>query len=102
MSINHLDITSYNNIIELNYEPIVNNYPTIEPTEYNPILIKNNSCNCDEERNICNKNLIIIASTFSSSTFLLLVILLWYKFIYKKKIFNYKSDDNFGIIYEQS
>jgi hypothetical protein len=93
---------SYDNQIEI---------PSIEPSEYitlypspplPPLKIENNTCICKIERNN-ELNILIIATSISSSlcvTFFL--ILVWYRFIFKKRFFKWKQNiDNFGYSSEE-
>jgi hypothetical protein len=111
MSLNYTEINTdlYNKFVEINYEF----YPTQEPTEiistYKPTSqnsVLNYSCICNVERK-SNENILIVTTSITSSlSFVMFLLLIWYKYFYKKRVFNYiynnESHDNFGIEYNQS
>lgn len=73
-------------------------FPTLMPSKYNPpnIPIKNCTCIC-EYNNDKNKNLIIISCVSSTLCLILFAILIWYRFIFKKKLFKWQTNEaNFG------
>lgn len=110
---------SYGNIVLFNDEPTVrptykyeiysqHNYFTQEPTEaliptpfptkyIQPELpIKNFTCICEFNNNE-NIKLIIAASVSSTLCFILFGILFWYRFIFKKQLFKWQTNEvNFG------
>ena len=85
---------------------ILDDYPTLEPTEYvtmSPPLppptlrIENNTCICKIERINDDKILIVATSITSSLCAVLFITLIWYRFIFKKNLLKwYKDDANFG------
>jgi hypothetical protein len=114
---------SYKNYVTLNYEnyPTVkptfnkgfssgsinflNDKPTVEPTEYvpsmpspqPPLQIENNRCICMIERNNESNILIIATSVTSSLCVTFFLILIWYRFIFKKNLLKWKTNEtNFG------
>lgn len=80
---------------------LLTDYPTTEPTEYYtqapappPI---NNTCICKIERNKDSNILIIVTSITSSLCVTFFFILIWYRFIFKKRFFKWKTNEtNFG------
>jgi hypothetical protein len=74
------------------------NFPTFKPSKY--ILptkqINNISCICEYNNNE-NKNLIIITCISSTLCLILFLTLIWYRFIFKKKLLKWqKNEANFG------
>ena len=75
--------------------------PTYEPTEnYTPAPApppQNNTCICKIERNNDSKVLIVVTSITSSLCVTFFLILIWYRFIFKKRLLKWKTDEtNFG------
>jgi hypothetical protein len=109
---------SYKNYVTENYyptnRPIQNTYsfdmlkekPSVEPTEYiilhssppsPPFRIENNTCICKIERNNDSNILIIATSITSSLCVSFFLLLIWYRFIFKKRLLKWKkNEENFG------
>ena len=74
-------------------EPIF--FSTLTPSKY-VIPVKNFTCIC-EYNNDKNKNLIIISCVSSTLCLILFVTLIWYRFIFKKKLLKWQYNEaNFG------
>lgn len=96
---------SYKNYVTMNYENYPNDKPSAEPTEYvpsmpspqPPLKIESNNCVCKIERSNESNILIIATSITSSLCVSFFLILIWYRFIFKKKLLKWKTNEiNFG------
>lgn len=90
------------------YSQIHTNDVSEEPTELTPLTLMpsnyvvpsvpmtNFTCVCKYD-NRDNTKLIIIASVSSTFCFILLLLLIWYRFIFKKKLLKWQTNEaNFG------
>ena len=79
---------------------LLTDYPTYEPTEQiypPPPPPINNTCICKVERNKDSNVLIIVTSITSSLCVTFFFILIWYRFIFKKRLLKWKTNEtNFG------
>ena len=83
------------------------NYPTLKPIlepPPPPLRIESNTCICKIERNNDDKILIVATSITSSLCAVLFFLLIWYKYIFKKKFFKWSTNDdaNFGFGYNET
>lgn len=95
-------ITSWENI------NLITDSPSCEPTEYftqapvqapsPPIYkIQNNTCICKLERSNEDNILIVVTSITSSLCAISLFLLIWYRFIFKKRLLKWTNNEsNFG------
>jgi hypothetical protein len=106
--LSRVNSNSYKNFVTLNYDSIeLKNNPTCEPTEMivypspmPPKQVTNCSCICKTERNSDNTIFIVVTSISSSLCVVFFLILIWYRFIFKKKLFKWKTNESnleFGI-----
>jgi len=100
-----INSNSYKKYVTLNYDSIILNNPTYEPTEMivypspspPPLRIENNTCICKIERNNDSNILIIATSITSSLCVVSFLLLIWYRFIFKKNLLKWKkNEENFG------
>ena len=110
VTLNNDDISTVN-VYSFNNVKLLTQYPTEKPTEFvspsiPPLLYQQNNCTCVFKTDLTNKNniLIIVTSITSSLCAVLFFLLIWYKFIFKKNLLKWHTNDyvNFGFGYNET